>query len=227
MTTFTPQPSQLRPIVELLLHSTISEDLTQGTSLREEKSFRLLAKDTPDSPTTETQPPNILKGGNHALQDYQMQLMLLEQQNKKRLMMARQEQDAMMLPLWPPSMELPNNKTDYAWEQVATVAQNKRAVDEGDSEAQDYTGDESLAQVLPGKRRKTVRSRATSSRADCHNGNAHLEASSASFGQLPPAGTSAKAFVSPHERNLSIIILTKGMGTELADGTNIPTALAT
>ena len=31
--------------------------------------------------------------GSHALQDYQMQLMLLEQQNKKRLMMARQEQD--------------------------------------------------------------------------------------------------------------------------------------
>ena len=30
---------------------------------------------------------------NHALQDYQMQLMLLEQQNKKRLLMARQEQD--------------------------------------------------------------------------------------------------------------------------------------
>ncbi|CAG8975731.1 hypothetical protein HYALB_00011202 [Hymenoscyphus albidus] len=30
---------------------------------------------------------------NHALQDYQMQLMLLEQQNKKRLMRARQEQD--------------------------------------------------------------------------------------------------------------------------------------
>ncbi|KAI0847012.1 hypothetical protein F5Y00DRAFT_271482 [Daldinia vernicosa] len=34
-------------------------------------------------------------GSNHALQDYQMQLMLLEQQNKKRLMMARQEQDSM------------------------------------------------------------------------------------------------------------------------------------
>lgn len=32
-------------------------------------------------------------GSNHALQDYQMQLMLLEQQNKKRLMMARQEHD--------------------------------------------------------------------------------------------------------------------------------------
>ncbi|KAJ5109760.1 hypothetical protein N7532_002405 [Penicillium argentinense] len=38
------------------------------------------------------QPQN---GGNHALQDYQMQLMLLEQQNKRRLMMARQEQDSM------------------------------------------------------------------------------------------------------------------------------------
>jgi hypothetical protein len=37
-------------------------------------------------------------GGNHALQDYQMQLMLLEQQNKKRLMMARQEQDNMQMP---------------------------------------------------------------------------------------------------------------------------------
>jgi hypothetical protein len=36
--------------------------------------------------------------GNHALQDYQMQLMLLEQQNKKRLLMARQEQDSMANP---------------------------------------------------------------------------------------------------------------------------------
>ncbi|KAI1822155.1 hypothetical protein F4861DRAFT_413675 [Xylaria intraflava] len=35
-------------------------------------------------------------GSNHALQDYQMQLMLLEQQNKKRLLMARQEQDSMV-----------------------------------------------------------------------------------------------------------------------------------
>ncbi|KAK3954440.1 hypothetical protein QBC32DRAFT_207803 [Pseudoneurospora amorphoporcata] len=38
---------------------------------------------------------------NHALQDYQMQLMLLEQQNKKRLMMARQEQDGMPRPEGP------------------------------------------------------------------------------------------------------------------------------
>src|SRR5271156_821767 len=39
--------------------------------------------------------PGAQGGGNHALQDYQMQLMLLEQQNKKRLMMARLEQDMM------------------------------------------------------------------------------------------------------------------------------------
>ncbi|KAI1374767.1 hypothetical protein F4677DRAFT_155375 [Hypoxylon crocopeplum] len=37
-------------------------------------------------------PPTTNGGTNHALQDYQMQLMLLEQQNKKRLMMQRQEQ---------------------------------------------------------------------------------------------------------------------------------------
>lgn len=40
--------------------------------------------------------------GNHALQDYQMQLMLLEQQNKRRLMMARQEQDTMARDGQPP-----------------------------------------------------------------------------------------------------------------------------
>lgn len=43
-------------------------------------------------------PPSSANGGNHALQDYQMQLMLLEQQNKKRLLMARQEQDIVTRP---------------------------------------------------------------------------------------------------------------------------------
>ncbi|KAL8827485.1 MAG: hypothetical protein Q9191_003161 [Dirinaria sp. TL-2023a] len=43
-------------------------------------------------------PPGTANNGNHALQDYQMQLMLLEQQNKKRLLMARQEQDTMRQP---------------------------------------------------------------------------------------------------------------------------------
>ena len=48
-------------------------------------------------PLRNGQPTNGTSG-NHALQDYQMQLMLLEQQNKKRLLMARQEQDDMRGP---------------------------------------------------------------------------------------------------------------------------------
>lgn len=58
--------------------------------------------------------------GNHALQDYQMQLMLLEQQNKKRLLMARQEQDSMSAgphsqpaigaPGFPPAMSPQGNR---------------------------------------------------------------------------------------------------------------------
>ncbi len=46
-------------------------------------------------------------GGNHALQDYQMQLMLLEQQNKKRLLMARQEQEIPRGPDGQPGMPGP------------------------------------------------------------------------------------------------------------------------
>ncbi|CAG1980874.1 unnamed protein product [Fusarium graminearum] len=43
--------------------------------------------------------------GGHALQDYQMQLMLLEQQNKKRSIMARQENNS-SVPLPPPVAQL-------------------------------------------------------------------------------------------------------------------------
>jgi len=51
----------------------------------------------------------INSAGNHALQDYQMQLMLLEQQNKKRLLLARQEQarmegDGRVTPVQPAGM---------------------------------------------------------------------------------------------------------------------------
>ena len=52
-----------------------------------------------------TMPGNgVQQGGNHALQDYQMQLMLLEQQNKKRLLMARQEQETPRGPDGQPAM---------------------------------------------------------------------------------------------------------------------------
>lgn len=45
-------------------------------------------------PATATAPASTNPGSPHALQDYQMQLMLLEQQNKKRRLMARLEQEA-------------------------------------------------------------------------------------------------------------------------------------
>ncbi|SMQ49819.1 unnamed protein product [Zymoseptoria tritici ST99CH_1A5] len=51
--------------------------------------------------------------GNHALQDYQMQLMLLEQQNKKRLLMARQEQETLAHPSGGPPGG-PQNGVQYA-----------------------------------------------------------------------------------------------------------------
>ncbi|KAI9687859.1 MAG: hypothetical protein M1822_001940 [Bathelium mastoideum] len=53
---------------------------------REEERLRNEARDLP---------PGFNVASNHALQDYQMQLMLLEQQNKKRLLMAGQEQEMM------------------------------------------------------------------------------------------------------------------------------------
>ncbi|KAL9007075.1 MAG: hypothetical protein Q9188_000198 [Gyalolechia gomerana] len=46
----------------------------------------------------------VANGSNHALQDYQLQLMLLEQQNKKRLLMARQEQELPRGPDGQPAM---------------------------------------------------------------------------------------------------------------------------
>jgi hypothetical protein len=45
-------------------------------------------------PDQSSMPDPAAQSGKHTLQDYQMQLMLLEQQNKKRLMMARAEQDS-------------------------------------------------------------------------------------------------------------------------------------
>ena len=48
-----------------------------------------------DSAPSESQPLTMQSSG-HALDDYQMQLMLLEQQNKKRLLMARSEENKML-----------------------------------------------------------------------------------------------------------------------------------
>lgn len=92
------------------IEATISEDLADGQVSKLDACLNLLGEDDPHLylPSdvldedelhfieTEFAPQNLatgIDGGNHALQDYQMQLMLLEQQNKKRLLRARQEQD--------------------------------------------------------------------------------------------------------------------------------------
>ena len=83
---------------------TISEDLADGRSANLDASLKLLGEDDLKlllpSDHLEDDEIHIIEtssvaplDGNHALQDYQMQLILLEQQNKKRLLMARQEQD--------------------------------------------------------------------------------------------------------------------------------------
>lgn len=76
--------------------ATISEDRTKGSNAHEEANLKSLDRSQSAlSLTTDfaaARAPLPARGGNHALQDYQMQLMMLEQQNKKRLMMARQEQ---------------------------------------------------------------------------------------------------------------------------------------
>ena len=69
----------MNPLPTKLVHSTISQDLTIGRAASEAASLRLLDK--------------TARAGNHTLQDYQMQLMLLEQQNKKRLSLMLQEGD--------------------------------------------------------------------------------------------------------------------------------------
>ncbi|KAM7183876.1 Fidgetin-like protein 1 [Rhypophila sp. PSN 637] len=64
---------------------TISQDRSAGHSAQVEEGYALLAGQGPSPP-----PPPASSAG--ALQDYQMQLKLLEAKNKQRLMMARQEQ---------------------------------------------------------------------------------------------------------------------------------------
>ena len=54
-------------------------------------------------------PGNMNQASNHALQDYQMQLMLLEQQNKKRLLQARRDQENIIQPGQPGGQGFPPN----------------------------------------------------------------------------------------------------------------------
>ncbi|KAH0565265.1 hypothetical protein GP486_001346 [Trichoglossum hirsutum] len=75
-------------------HFTISRDQTTSSNFQKEQLAVLKESPTVQSTEQEEQP---FSTSNHALQDYNMQLMLLEQQNKKRLLMARQEQEYLKL----------------------------------------------------------------------------------------------------------------------------------
>lgn len=81
--------------------------------------------------------------GNHALQDYQMQLMLLEQQNKKRLLMARQEQDNMSGPHQQGAVGAPAFPTGMS-------PQGSRAVPSPNPADQRNRGTPKLGQQVPG-----------------------------------------------------------------------------
>jgi hypothetical protein len=66
------------------------------------------------------------KSGNHALQDYQMQLMLLEQQNKKRLMTKQQKQPAISPEMQPIVPEQGHALQDYQMQLMLLEQQNKK-----------------------------------------------------------------------------------------------------
>ena len=82
--------SVLQPQVDqTAINYTISQDFAAGVIAEQEKSLQgFLANGQADSSAAQVA---TIPRGNHALQDYQMQLMLLEQQNKKRLLLAREE----------------------------------------------------------------------------------------------------------------------------------------
>ncbi|OSS53096.1 hypothetical protein B5807_02182 [Epicoccum nigrum] len=70
------------------------EAMTQGSPMNQGLDGQeIMFAGNQSRPGMPPQQPGQPQQGSHALQDYQMQLMLLEQQNKKRLLMARQEQD--------------------------------------------------------------------------------------------------------------------------------------
>jgi hypothetical protein len=91
----------IQAVSEFIINSTISYDGSLGRTAEEDirlASFgkRLIfepetSENTPSKPRSPSQPGASSGGRNHGLQDYQMELMLLEQQNKKRLMAAHEE----------------------------------------------------------------------------------------------------------------------------------------
>ncbi|KAI1298945.1 hypothetical protein F5Y03DRAFT_386487 [Xylaria venustula] len=80
---------------------TISQDRAAGNSAQEESDYQLLT-----GKGIELAGPPAESASNAALQDYQMQLMLLEQQNIKRLWMSNHKRDVISRPSIDPFREL-------------------------------------------------------------------------------------------------------------------------
>ena len=81
---------------QFLKNITISQDQTAASNFHKDQLAYLQPTHRVEAPVEQQDEISYLPpapDGNNALQDYQMQLMLLEQQNKERIMMARQEQD--------------------------------------------------------------------------------------------------------------------------------------
>jgi len=111
---------------------------TTSTEATNDDPFRVCPEDTtpsgfvaPNAPVGVIRWPYgpISAGPNHALQDYQMQLMLLEQQNKKRLLLARQERDVMTTSCGPSSNATSTNM------QPALPTTSSKLQNETDSES--------------------------------------------------------------------------------------------
>ncbi len=122
------------------------------------------------------------KGGIRMLQDHQMQLRLHEQQNKKRLMMARQEQDNIAV-----GKRLPNNRTEYALEQPTTGTQKRRGYEASNPEIIDSTEEEATTRAPNGKRKKSVRTATPTSSRGFVDGDLHSDYTNVRF--LEPVST--------------------------------------
>jgi hypothetical protein len=104
---------------EVAVECTISEDLAGGRTAQQDQNLKALHADKDQlvlrtHAIGEDADRGVEGSGNHALQDYQMQLMLLEEQNKQRLLETRQEQDEMagMLKSRPKSTTEPSHLAD-------------------------------------------------------------------------------------------------------------------
>jgi hypothetical protein len=97
---FQKSPEDKIASAENTIEATISEDIADGQSALLDACLKLLVGDELELhvPSDELEEYEIhiietaARPTNHALRDYQMQLMLLEQQNKKHLLMQRQMQ---------------------------------------------------------------------------------------------------------------------------------------